>query len=68
MQCVRLCDCFSFVCLCNYCSVFDRKALCDDVEIDLSPDSACLAESDLMHSDQAHDREFYTRVTQTILD
>lgn len=38
------------------------KALCEDVEIDpeeeeLSPDSACSAVSDQVHSDQAHDRE-----------
>lgn len=41
------------------------KALCEDVEIDpeeeeLSPDSACSAESDPAHSDQAHDRELLT--------
>lgn len=38
------------------------KALCEDGEIDpeeekLSPDSACSAESDQVHSDQAHDRK-----------
>ncbi|MCI4385921.1 hypothetical protein PGIGA_G00056270 [Pangasianodon gigas] len=41
---------------------FDVKALCADVEIDpeeeeLSPDSACSAESDQVHSDQAHDQD-----------
>ncbi|KAM9468830.1 WD repeat-containing protein 62 [Clarias gariepinus] len=41
---------------------FDVKALCEDVEIDpeeeeLSPDSACSAESDPAHSDQAHDQD-----------
>lgn len=38
------------------------KALCEDVEFDpeeeeLSPDSAWSAESDQVHSDQAHERE-----------
>ncbi|KAI5625672.1 WD repeat-containing protein 62 [Silurus asotus] len=41
---------------------FDVKALCDDAEIDpeeeeLSPDSACSAESDQVQSDQAHDQD-----------
>lgn len=37
------------------------KALCEDVENDneesLSPDSACSAESDQIHSDQAQERK-----------
>ncbi|XP_076831984.1 WD repeat-containing protein 62 isoform X2 [Brachyhypopomus gauderio] len=41
--------------------VFDVKGLCEDVETDpeeeLSPDSACSAESDQVHSDQAHDQD-----------
>uniref|UniRef100_A0A8B9GPB9 WD repeat domain 62 n=1 Tax=Astyanax mexicanus TaxID=7994 RepID=A0A8B9GPB9_ASTMX len=41
---------------------FDVKGLCEAVETDqeeeeLSADSACSAESDQVHSDQAHDRE-----------
>ncbi|XP_017574693.1 WD repeat-containing protein 62 isoform X1 [Pygocentrus nattereri] len=40
---------------------FDVKALCEGVETDpeeeLSPDSACSAESDQVHSDQAHDQD-----------
>ncbi|KAF4086104.1 hypothetical protein AMELA_G00102950 [Ameiurus melas] len=41
---------------------FDVKAFCEDVEIDpeeeeLSPDSACSAESDQVHSDQALDQD-----------
>ncbi|KAK1786048.1 hypothetical protein P4O66_017784 [Electrophorus voltai] len=41
---------------------FDVKGLCEDIETDpeleeLSPDSACSAESDQVHSDQAHDQD-----------
>lgn len=48
------------------------KAFCEDVEIDpeeeeLSPDSACSAESDQVHSDQAHDRELLAHYILVIL-
>lgn len=37
----------------------------DPEEEELSPDSACSAESDQMHSDQAHDRELLSHYIHT---